>query len=99
MQLTAEEFAPGGPFAGASEWLEANAARFGFFRPFRGRASGVQREDWHFSFAPLAETARHALTPAVLRTALAGAALEGKAEILEQLDELHARYVASIDLP
>jgi hypothetical protein len=59
----------------------------------------VQREDWHYSFAPLAETARHALTPAVLREALAGAPLEGKAEVLAQLDRLHARYVAAIDLP
>jgi LAS superfamily LD-carboxypeptidase LdcB len=99
VQLTAGEFAPGGPFAAVSQWLEANAARFGFFRPFRGRSSGVQREDWHYSFAPLAETARHALTPAVLREALAGGPLEGKAEVLAQLDRLHARYVAAIDLP
>ncbi len=99
VQLVTEEFAPGGPFAAVSQWLEANAARFGFFRPFRGRSSGVQREDWHYSFAPLAETARHALTPEVLGAALAGARLEGKSEVLAQLDQLHARYVATIDLP
>ena len=99
VRLIAEEFGPGGPFAAMSQWLELNAARFGFFRPFRGLVSGVQREDWHYSFAPLADAARHALTPGVLRAALVETPLAGKTAVLEQLDALHARYVAAIDLP
>jgi LAS superfamily LD-carboxypeptidase LdcB len=99
VQLSAEEFAPTGPFAAVSGWLEVNSARFGFFRPFRGVESGVQREDWHYSFAPLAESARQSLTPHVLRAALADAPLQGKEEIFGRLDALHARYVAAIDLP
>jgi LAS superfamily LD-carboxypeptidase LdcB len=98
-QLTAEEFAPGGPYAALAEWLEANAARFGFFRPFRGVLSGVLPAPWHFSFAPVAENARRALNPAVLHKALAAAPLLGKIEVLARLDELHARYVAAIDWP
>ena len=98
-QLTPEEFAPGGPYAALTGWLEANAARFGFFRPFRGVLSGVQPEPWHFSFAPVAENARRALTPAVLHEAIAAAPLLGKIEVLARLDELHARYVAAIDWP
>jgi LAS superfamily LD-carboxypeptidase LdcB len=98
-QLTPEEFAPGGPYAALAEWLEANAARFGFFRPFRGVLSGVQPEPWHFSFAPVAENARRALKPAVLHQALAAAPLLGRIEVLARLDELHARYVAAIDWP
>ena len=82
-----------------AEWLEVNAARFGFFRPFRGELSGVQPEPWHFSFAPIAEKARRSLGPAVLRAAIAGAPLLGKEAVLARLDELHARYVATIDLP
>jgi LAS superfamily LD-carboxypeptidase LdcB len=99
VQLTPEEFAPGGPFAALGRWLDANAARFGFFRPFRGELSGVQPEPWHFSFAPVAENARRALTPAVLREALEAAPLLGKEEVLSRLDELHARFVAAIDWP
>jgi LAS superfamily LD-carboxypeptidase LdcB len=99
VQLTPEEFAQGGPYAPLAEWLEANAARFGFFRPFRGVLSGVRPEPWHFSFAPVAENARRSLSPAVLRKAIAAAPLLGKAEVLERLDELHARYVAAIDWP
>jgi LAS superfamily LD-carboxypeptidase LdcB len=99
VQLTPEEFAPGGPYAALADWLEANAARFGFFRPFRGILSGVQPEPWHFSFAPIAETARRDLSPAVLYKAIEAAPLLGKDEVLAQLDALHARYVASIDWP
>ncbi len=99
VQLVAEEYAPPGPFAPLGAWLEANAARFGFFRPFRGVLSGVQPEAWHFSFAPLAEPARRALRVADLREALREAPLAGKDSVLERLEELHERYVARIDWP
>jgi LAS superfamily LD-carboxypeptidase LdcB len=99
VQLTPEEFAPSGPFAALAVWLEANAARFGFFRPFRGRRSGVQAEPWHYSFAPIAESARRQLTVGVLRAALAAAPLAGKEPVLARIEELHQRYVARIDWP
>ena len=99
VQLIAAEFAAGGPFAALSAWLEQHASRFGFFRPFRGVLSGVQAEPWHFSFAPIAANARRALTPGLLRAALADAPLLGRDEVLKQLEELHARYVAAIDWP
>jgi LAS superfamily LD-carboxypeptidase LdcB len=104
-QLTPEEFAPAGPlapagpFAPLAEWLEANAARFGFFRPFRGVLSGVQPEPWHFSFAPVAENARRGLSADVLREAITAAPLLGKEEVLAQIEDLHARYVVKIDWP
>ena len=99
VELTPQEFAPAGPFAPLAAWLETNAARYGFFRPFRGVLSGVQPEPWHFSFAPAAENARRSLTPAVLRKAIAAAPLLGKEEVLARLEELHARYVGAIDWP
>ena len=99
VRLTAEEFASPGPFAPLARWLEANAARFGFFRPFRGVLSGVQPEPWHFSFAPVAEPARRALTSALLREAIGDAPLAGKDCVLEELEEIHARYAARIDFP
>jgi LAS superfamily LD-carboxypeptidase LdcB len=99
VQLIAEEYAPSGPFGPLAAWLEKNAARFGFFRPYRGVLSGVQPEPWHCSFAPLAEPARRALTPAVLREALCAAPLAGKECVLPRLEELHERYVARIDWP
>jgi LAS superfamily LD-carboxypeptidase LdcB len=99
IQLVPAEYRASGPFAPLAGWLEAHASRFGFFRPFRGILSGVQAEPWHFSFAPVAEAARRRLTPAVLREALEGSELAGKEAVLPRLEELHARYVASIDWP
>jgi len=99
VELTADEYADSGPFAPLAAWLDIHAARFGFFRPYRGVLSGVLAEPWHFSFAPVAEAARRALSPSVLRAALAAAPLEGKEHVLGRLDELHARYVAAIDWP
>jgi LAS superfamily LD-carboxypeptidase LdcB len=99
IRLTPEEFAPGGPFAALAGWLDLNAARFGFFRPYRGIQSGVQPEPWHFSFAPVAESARRRLTAGVLHEAIAAAPLLGKAQVLERLEVLHSRYVAKIDWP
>jgi len=99
VRLVAEEFAADGPFAAMHAWLEANASRYGFFRPFRGVRSGVQAEPWHYSFAPLAEPARRLLSPAILREVLDAAPLLGKEAVLRNLDELHARYVARIDWP
>jgi LAS superfamily LD-carboxypeptidase LdcB len=99
VQLTAAEFTAPGPFAPLAQWLEANAPRFGFFRPYRGVLSGVRPEPWHFSFAPVAEPARRALSAGVLRETLSAASLLGGEYVLERLDELHARYVASIDWP
>ncbi len=97
--LVPEEFAASGPFGPVAQWLQANAARFGFFRPFRGLLSGVRAEPWHFSFAPIADKARRQLSPSVLRAAISAAPLLGKEQILARLDELHARYVAAIDWP
>jgi LAS superfamily LD-carboxypeptidase LdcB len=99
VRLVPEEYAPGGPFAAAALWLEANASRFGFFRPYRGLRSGVQPEPWHFSFAPVAEQARRHLTAALLRAALTEAALCGKDAVLARLEEILSRYVNAIDLP
>ena len=99
LQLSVGEFSSGGPFAPLAGWLEVHAARFGFFRPFRGVLSGVQPEPWHFSFAPVAEAARRALNPEIWREALMGSALEGKEEVLSRLEEFHARYIMAIDWP
>ncbi len=99
VQLIPGEYTPPGPFAPLAAWLELNASRFGFFRPYRGLLSGVHPEPWHFSFAPIAEPARRRLTPAVLADALRDAELGGKEAVLPRIDELHARYVAGIDWP
>lgn len=99
LRLTPDEYELGGPFEPLAAWLDRHAARFGFFRPFRGVLSGVQAEPWHYSFAPVAESARRSLSPAMLFEAISAAPMFGKDEVLERLDEWHARFVLRVDLP
>lgn len=97
--LVPAEFGSDGPFARLDAWLTAYMATFGFFRPYTSDRGGVQPEPWHLSFAPLAEPALAALTPQVLRTALAASALRGRDAVLARLPEIYARYVTAIDPP
>jgi LAS superfamily LD-carboxypeptidase LdcB len=97
--LHTNEYAPGGPFARLAEWLDRNAARHGFFQPYRGALSGVAPEPWHYSYAAIAEPARCALTAQVLREAIATGELDGKEFVLSRLAELHDRFVLRIDPP
>jgi LAS superfamily LD-carboxypeptidase LdcB len=99
VRLEQTEYAPGGVFHPMAVWLEANAAKFGFFRPFRGIESAVPPEPWHYSYALTAEPARAQLTAEILREALQSCAIEGREFVLARLDELHGRFVARIDPP
>jgi LAS superfamily LD-carboxypeptidase LdcB len=99
VRLNAAEYEPPGPYAPLAEWLAGNASRFGFFRPYRGVASAVQPEPWHYSFAPIAESARRELNSTVLREALMEAPVQGKDALLAELEVLHDRYVVRVDWP
>jgi LAS superfamily LD-carboxypeptidase LdcB len=99
VQLLPAEAAPGGVFHALHRWLDANMARYGFFRPYATFRGGVHPEAWHLSFAPVAVPALEALTPGVLAEAVRVGELLGKDLVLERLPDLHARYVANIDAP
>ena len=96
-QLEPGEFAPGGVFGKLSAWLDGNAERFGFFRPYRTERGGVQVEPWHLSYAPVAEAALNALTIDVLREVVGAADIAGRDEVLRVLPEIHRRYVCAVD--
>jgi len=98
-QLIPAEFAGNGPYARLDAWLAANMGTFGFFRPYTTDRGGVQPEPWHLSFAPVAEPALAALTPQILRAALAASALRGREAVLARLPEIYTRYVSAIDPP
>jgi LAS superfamily LD-carboxypeptidase LdcB len=98
-QLLPHEFAPHGVFARLEGWLAENLARYGFFRPYGTERGGVRPEPWHLSFAPVASGALRALTPALLREALAASAIDAREEVLARIDELHERYVLAVDAP
>lgn len=96
-QLTAEEFAPGGPFARLNDWLGLNLGRFGFFRPYTSDRGGVQPEPWHVSYAPVAGPALTGLTLDVLYEAIDKSEVLGREHVLTRLPEIHAKYVMAID--
>jgi len=99
IELVSEQFAPGGPFAELAAWLDANAARFGFFRPYATDRGGIHPEPWHLSYAAIAVPALAQLSLAVLAEAVAASSMDARDQVLTRLAELYPRYVISIDSP
>jgi LAS superfamily LD-carboxypeptidase LdcB len=98
-RLEVGEFRRGGPFAPLSAWLAANMRRFGFYRPYTRRGSGVQPEPWHLSYAPVSQPALRRMTVRLLAEAIEGNGVEGEAEILARLPSIRERYVQGVDAP
>jgi LAS superfamily LD-carboxypeptidase LdcB len=99
VQLVPEEYAPDGIFGRLSTWLDQNAARFGFFRPYRTDRGGVRPEPWHLSYAAVAQPALEAVTLSLLRRVIEASALEGKEQVLSRLPEIYTRFLLAIDPP
>ena len=96
VELVAHEYGAGGRYARLSAWLDQQAHEYGFYRPYDRDRGGVQPEPWHLSFAPVAVPALAALTPALLREALTGVDLAGRATVEAGLPLLFTRYVAAV---
>jgi LAS superfamily LD-carboxypeptidase LdcB len=99
VQLLPSETEPGGIFHALHCWLDANIARYGFFRPYRTFRGGVHPEAWHLSYAAVAVPALEALTPALVAGTVAASDMLGKERVLARIAELHERYVANVDPP
>lgn len=99
VRLLPDEAAPGGVFHRMHQWLDANMARFGFFRPYRNFRGGVHPEPWHLSYAPVAVGALQALTPEVFAEAVRSSDMLGRELVLARCGELYLQYVANVDTP
>jgi LAS superfamily LD-carboxypeptidase LdcB len=97
-QLTVEEFTRG-PFVRLNEWLAANLANHGFFRPYTTDRGGVHPEPWHLSYAPVSVPALGGMSEDVLRESIAGSELAGREVVLSELTSIYDKFVASVDLP
>ncbi len=55
--LQAKHFHGAGPFCKLKEWLNENAAKFGFYEVYTDNAQrkGFKYEPWHFSYAPVSK--------------------------------------------
>ncbi len=96
LRLMPDEYAAGGVLAPLDAWLAAHAGDFGFFRPYDSDRGGAQPEPWHLSYAPVSVAALRELEPAAIRDALETGEVEGREEILRQLQSLYPRFVLAV---
>ncbi|NMP32473.1 M15 family metallopeptidase [Thalassotalea sp. M1531] len=96
LQLQVWEYQDQGPMAKLSTWLQLNAGRYGFFRPYDTYRDGVSIEPWHISFAPTANQYQKSFTLDVLEQTLNNTDIEGKKTILRMLPELYKQYIINI---
>jgi LAS superfamily LD-carboxypeptidase LdcB len=99
VQLVPAEAAVGGVFHELHCWLDANMARYGFFRPYGTFRGGVRPEPWHVSYGPVSSGALARLTPEVLTDAVEQSDMLGREIVLRKLAAIYKRYVANVDRP
>ncbi len=97
--LLPEETQPGGLFHPLHQWLDANIATYGFFRPYNEYRGGMYPEPWHLSYAPLSVPALGQMSEAVLARVIEGAEIHGKAAVLQRLPEILRKHVLNIVKP
>lgn len=97
VQLTQSECEADGVFAPFHAWLTQQLSgpdtNLGFVRPFDIDRGGVAPEPWHLSYAPLADIYSRHLSVELLQQQLAGTQLELKATVLDNLEEIYARFI------
>jgi LAS superfamily LD-carboxypeptidase LdcB len=99
IKLLPGEYAPGGVFHRLNEWLDANMATFGFFRPYASYLGGVYPEPWHLSYAPVSVPALNAFSVEALRATLAESEVMGKDLVLAELPRFFSSHVVNICPP
>lgn len=95
-QLMLSEYQDNGPFCRLNQWLETEAAKFGFFRPYKEYRGGVAAEPWHISYAPIAKPYMQALTLETLQHCLAQHPVAEQQSVLANLSQLYQTYVINI---
>lgn len=98
-KLESSEFSGDGPCVALNEWLQENAGRFGFFRPYRLDLGGVAPEPWHLSYAPISRHAGEEIPLKLLAELLTDNDIAFCSIILPQLPALVERYAQRISPP
>ena len=100
LQLIPKEYEAGGPCAELSLWLDENAHKYRFYRPYQQGKSGVSPEPWHISYAPKSLQYMALFEKQELRRIITEQKIELFNEVNRQLEEIVAEYfyrVASTD--
>ena len=93
LQLLSAEYEQDGPCYELNLWLSANAADYGFSRPFAQYKGGVAAEAWHLSYHPVANEIYHAQDLSRLKTLIEDTDMLGKETVLAQFAMLFKRYI------
>ncbi|MDX2463811.1 MAG: M15 family metallopeptidase [Porticoccus sp.] len=93
LRLIPAEYELGGPFYELNCWLEQNAVRFGFARPYATDLGGVAPEPWHLSYLPLAQQFEEKLDTTFVRGILDNSQLALGETVLNNLDEILSKFI------
>jgi LAS superfamily LD-carboxypeptidase LdcB len=96
LQLEPWEYNEQGPLAKLTAWLTQYAHQFGFYFPYASYQGGVAAEPWHLSYLPLAGKYQDAFDIDLLAQKIKGSDILGKKVIIDNLDDIAARYINNI---
>lgn len=99
VQLTEQEFAPGGPCHQLNQWLQQKLEDTGFFRPYREYQQGVGCEPWHISYIETSQAILKEFDKTACRDYLQQSSLQAKDFILQQFERHYQRYFTKICVP
>jgi LAS superfamily LD-carboxypeptidase LdcB len=91
-ELVSREYEGDGPCSDLAKWLQDNAAKFGFERPYAEYVGGVAAEPWHLSYAPIASQIITSFSVELLRKQLIESNILGLDTVLSHLNTLFERY-------
>jgi len=91
--LLTEKFHGQGPYVALRKWMDENASKFGFIRPYTQdpERKGFYYEPWHYSYAPLSTPMLKAYLKLDLKRLLIPESLEGRSAITT---EFLSRYIS-----
>ena len=91
-QLVCSEY-DHGPCTQLSKWLNDNAIKFGFTRPYAEYNGGVAREPWHLSFKTSADIMLVHLDENMLLANLKMSDILGLDSIISHLPDIYQRFI------
>jgi LAS superfamily LD-carboxypeptidase LdcB len=91
-ELVPQEYEGDGPCADLAKWIQDNAAKFDFERPYAEYVGGVAAEPWHLSYTPIATRIITSFSVELLRKQLIESDILGLDTVLLHLNTLFERY-------
>ncbi|WP_235965445.1 M15 family metallopeptidase [Caenimonas soli] len=95
--LLPQEVASGGIYERLHKWLDANIAKFGFFRPYEHYQGGMYPEPWHLSYAPLSTKVIGQVSADLLTEVIEASPVLGKDLLLPRIPEIFRNHILNFN--